>query len=51
MDSGFEIRGGGGGGIIYMVVGGSEGMPHKEKFDFGHVKMAIWCNLGVTPAL
>ena len=47
-DSGFEIRGG---SIISMVVGGSGGMPPQENFDFGPLKMAIWCNLGVTPAL
>ena len=34
-----------------MVVWGSRGMAPQENFDFGPLEMAIWCNLGVTPAL
>ena len=30
-----------------MVVGGCGGMPLQENLDFGPLKMAIWCNLGV----
>ena len=46
MDSGFEIKGG---GIISMVVGGGSGSINHENFDFGHLKIVIWCNLGVIP--
>ena len=41
-DSGFEIR--------YDFHGscrGIWGMPCQENVDFGLLKMAIWCNLGV----
>ena len=35
--------------MISMVhLDGSEGMPLWEKFNFGLIKMAIWCNLGIV---
>ena len=50
VDSRFEIGGGGGGVEWYDFHGSCRGVwghAPQESFDFGPLKMAIWCNLGV----
>ena len=36
--------------IMFKVLGGLRASPHSN-FDFGQMKIAIWCNLGVIPTL